>query len=480
MKFRLAPLTAAVLAAVAAAQVPPGVITRALEPAADDLARLNLVPQWRIYLPVESGADSIATVQPFGDQVFVQLTSGRLGVVQADNDPKTHRRAGDVLWIYRPERPPGVVRPLAVGPTEGYVIQGQRLLILDRADGKLKYAEEVDSTGAAAPAADSFAVYLPLDNRGVVAYSHVAKVPGYRPAKPYEAPDPVHRMSLIPEPADALSTPQNRSPSIARLEVLRPPFRRGTDTIDSSVSVGMLRTLRPPYREVENDRSPSVGALPNLRDVYEQSSKEAQTRIKYLWTLLAGGKIDTTPLLTVDPQLPESERVHVVSGRTLLTALRESRPTANIETTYIAEAEISAPLTSFNDYLYLATADSNFISLSIREVREPSTAANTLPRGKFTTGGMVVQKPLLTEDSVYVVGERWGLIRLKHGTLDPMWQERLVDGRVRARPNADVARLLSVSSTYCYGLNREGKLVVVDAVPVRPCRRSTCRPSRSR
>ena len=55
MPFRLATLTAAVLAAAAAAQVPTRIDHPRLEPAADDLARLNLVTQWRLYLPVDTG-----------------------------------------------------------------------------------------------------------------------------------------------------------------------------------------------------------------------------------------------------------------------------------------------------------------------------------------------------------------------------------------------------------------------------------------
>ena len=106
MTFRLATLTTALLAAAAAAQAPPGVVTRALEPAADDLARLNLVTQWRLYLPVETVGDAVATVQPIDDQVFVQLQSGLIIALQADANPKTFRKAGDVLWTYRPAPPP--------------------------------------------------------------------------------------------------------------------------------------------------------------------------------------------------------------------------------------------------------------------------------------------------------------------------------------------------------------------------------------
>ena len=124
---------------------------------------------------------------------------------------------------------------------------------------------------------------------------------------------------------------------------------------------------------------------------------------------------------------------------------------------------MTAPLTNHGDYLYVASADSNLLSLSIRELREPTMAANTLPRGKFTTGGPVIEKPLLTEDSLYVVGARWGLIRLKKGTLEPLWLETLPDGRTRARPNADITRVLGVNGSYVYAEDNRGRLAVIDA-----------------
>jgi outer membrane protein assembly factor BamB len=465
MTTRLTALAVAVLAAPLAAQAPTTTITtRAVEPAASDLSRLNLVTSWRIFLPVVDRGDGIVTVQPADDQVFVQLRSGRIIAIQANPNPRSFRRPGDVIWSYRPALPPGVVRPLGIGPTEVYVAHGQRLLILDRVDGKVKYTEEMVSTAAAGPAVDATSLYIPLSNRRIVAYSHTEKIPGYRPPKPIEYPDPVQTISLRPDPADALSTPQNRSPSIARLEILRPPFTRGSNAIDSSVSITGLKTLMPPYREVDAARSPSVGMLPHLRDVYDQSSKEAPTRVKFLWELLSGGKLDDTPVLTSDPDEPGSERLSSYTGRIVFTGMRDSPKTNVISTEYIAEADVTAPLASQGDYLYVATADSNLISLSVRELREPTMAANTLPRGKFTTGGPVEQKPLLTDDSLFVVGDRWGLIRLKRGTLEPMWNARLPDGRIRAAPNEEVERVLAVNPSYVYAVDRRGRLLVIDAV----------------
>lgn len=464
MTYRFAFLVTGLLAATAAGQYRSGIITRALEPAADDLSRLNLLPQWRLYLPVESRADAIVTVQPVDDQVFVQLQSGQVIAVQAEANPKTFKKAGEVLWMFRPARPPGIVRPLAVNPTEVYLAQGQFITILDRANGKLKYSEELESTPAAAPAADAEAIYLPLDSRRVVAFSHTEKIPGYRPPKPYEAPDPIHRMSLATQAAEPLSTPQNRSPSIARLESLRPPFTRSTDTIDSSVSVGMLRTLFPPYREINEARSPSVGLLPSLRNVYELTDKESVTRIKFLWSMMVDGPVVGSPLLTADPKADDSARLHVATGRSVQTALRSSPRTNAPQTIYVAEAPISAPLTAYGESLYVPLLDSNLLALDVSELREKSLATNTLPLGKFTTGGPILDKPLVTDDSVYVIGARWGLMRLRHKTLEPMWVAQTPDGRIRPRPTPDVSHVISASPNYVFALDRAGRLLVIDAI----------------
>jgi primary-amine oxidase len=168
MTNRLTAAAAVLLASTAMAQPAQNVITRALEPSTDDLSRLNLVVAWRLYLPVENRADAIATVQPVDDQVFVQLDSGRLVAIQAHANPKTFKRPGDVLWTFRPPQRPGAIQPLAVGPSEVYVVQGQRLLILDRTDGKVKYTEDMAATATNGPVSDDTSIYIPLSTRKVV------------------------------------------------------------------------------------------------------------------------------------------------------------------------------------------------------------------------------------------------------------------------------------------------------------------------
>jgi outer membrane protein assembly factor BamB len=460
MTYRLAALAATLWVGTVVAQSPT--VHRASEPAAGDLDRLSLTVAWRLYLPVTDRSDGIASVQPVDDQVFVQLKSGRVICIQAEFNPKTFRKAGDVLWQYRPVGQIGVVRPLAVGPTEVYLAHGDQLLLLDRADGKVKYNEELQSTAAAAPIADARSVYLPLQNRRVVAYSHTVRIPGYRPPRPYEAPDPVVKMTLAPQPADALVTPQNRTPSVTAVETLRPPFKKAENQIDISPSLASAKTVNPPYRAYEGAQAPSVAALPSLRELYSAADKSSPTRIKYEWELLTGGNLDQAVVLTGDPAVPALDRLTTASGRTILTAYRDSPVTNSISTEYFATANVSAPLVAQGDLLYVASADNNLISLSMRELRQPSQAVNTLPIGKFTTGGPVEQKPLLTDDSLYVVGTRYGLIRLQRGTLLPLWTERLEDGRLRPKPNPEVVRVLAANSSFLYALDRQGKLLVID------------------
>ena len=461
MTYRLAALAATLWISTAVAQ--PPTIHRAQEPAAGDLDRLSLTVAWRLYLPVADRSDGIASVQPADDQVFVQLRSGRVIAIQAEFNPKTYRKAGDVLWQYRPTGQVGVVRPLAVGPNEVYLAHGDQLILLDRADGKLKYNEELKSTAASGPVADAHSVYLSLANRRIVAYSHTVRIPGYRPPRPYEAPDPVVTMTLAPQPADALVTPQNRSPSVGALETLRPPFKKAANQIDYSPSLASAKTVNPPYRAYDGSQAPSVAALPSLRDLYSAADKSSPTRIKYEWELLTGGQLDQPVVLTGDPSVPNLDRLTTASGRVILTAHRDSPPTNAISTEYFATANVSAPLVAQGDLLYVATADNNLISLSMRELRQPSQAVNTLPLGKFTTGGPVEQKPFLTDDSVYVVGTRYGLIRLRRGTLVPIWIEQLEDGRLRPKPNPDVTRVLAANSSFLYALDRQGRLLVIDA-----------------
>jgi len=485
MRFRLALLTTASLSlGTAVGQPISSVKVRATEPQAGVLDRLNLTVAWRMYLPLKNDADTIAVVQASQDRVYAQLKSGLLIAIQAYANPKSFRKPGDVLWTFQPGRFAGSPQPVAVisklaeienrlrPVTEVYAVFGQRLVVLDGADGKMKYTEELPSTASAGPVADEERVYIPLSNRRVVAYSHQAFIAGYAPPKPVTYPDPIKNISTALQPADELSTTANRSPSLTALQTLRPPFTL-PDNIDVSPSLSGLKNFTPPYRPYEDNRSPSVVTMPNLRDIYEQSSKYAPTRIKRLWEVLAEGKLTDTPVLAnredADIQyhsgdVPEiADTVVTSSGRSVVTMRASSIGANTIRSQYAVPSDVSAPLVNHRDSLYVCTHDASVVCLSIRLLAETATARAMLPKGKFTAGGPVEQKPLLVDDSLYVVGARWGLMRLKKTTLEPMWSQTLPDGRTQALPNPAVTRVFAANSKYVYAVNRTGALLVLDA-----------------
>ena len=81
MTYRLAALAVVFCTSSAFAQP---TVSRALEPAASDLDRLNLTVAWRAVLAITDHGDGISSVQSVDDQVIVQLKSGQVTAFQAD------------------------------------------------------------------------------------------------------------------------------------------------------------------------------------------------------------------------------------------------------------------------------------------------------------------------------------------------------------------------------------------------------------
>ena len=293
----------------------------------------------RLYVPITDVGDGIASVQPFDDQVFVQLFSGVVVAVQAEDNPRSFHKAGDVIWTFRPSQPPGVVRRLAVSPTEVYLVDGQRLVLLRPRRREAQVLGGVGVHRAGRPGGGQLRPVHPArqpPDRGLLAHGQDPRLP---PAQAVRGPGPAPPDHLA-NPAEALSTPQNRSPSIAPLEILAvPPVGRD----DRQQRVGRYAPHPPPAVPGSRDDPVAVHrpAATNLRNIYELNSKEAPTRIQYLWELVAPGRVTDTPILTVDPADPTSERITSSAGRVIFTALREAPRTNNISTEYIAEAAIS-------------------------------------------------------------------------------------------------------------------------------------------
>lgn len=102
---------------------------------------------------------------------------------------------------------------------------------------------------------------------------------------------------------------------------------------------------------------------------------------------------------------------------------------------------ISAPLGQHGGVAYAVTRNAYVGALDI-------SLGKTLWRA--TTSGTVFQKPEVTDDDVYVAGERAGLSRINRLTGDVVWRSH----------NAD--RFLAANPKFVYATDRSGRLLVLD------------------
>ena len=263
MSYRLAALLAPLLAAAAAAQVSSVDHQRALEPAADDLARLNLVTAWRLYLPVDQPrrrhCHRPAVRRPGVRSAPIRRGCRDPGARGPEDLSQGRRRDLDV--------PPGAARrhrPPACGRTDGGVRRPRSSVDDPRPGGR--EAQVHGGLGVHRDRPPRPWTTSPCTSRSATGGSSPTRTKprSQATARPSRSSTRTRSRGLASasHPAEALSTPQNRSPSIAMLETVRPPFFRNVDTIDSSPSIGMLKTLRPPYREVDISSSPVGRAAP--------------------------------------------------------------------------------------------------------------------------------------------------------------------------------------------------------------------------
>ncbi|MEZ6141349.1 MAG: hypothetical protein R3B84_12330 [Zavarzinella sp.] len=438
------------------------VSSRGSVPSTSDLDRLNLVVAWKAFLPVQNRDDGIAIVQTFGNQLLVQMKSGTVCLVQGVEEKGGVLKAGDIVWTFRPAVPKGIIYPGAANKDSIFIVVGQNLFILDRRDGRTRFQEELPSTISAGILADDNNIYLPMTSRKVLCYSYTDPVPGYVSPKLPDSPDPLSRVTLrAPEPG-FLSTPNNRSPSIAMLTTTRPPFVH-EDTIDRTVSITGLKSIRPPYRAYDGNAAPSIALLPNLRDLYKLNSKDQATTIRLVWELQVNEAVKEIPAILKPTPNPVDDRFVVTSGNNLLfTDLNVTRA-SQIRTEYMPEDAISAPYNFNLKNIYSCGKDSSMTVVSTRQViTSPQYLSNARPEGRATFGGFVLRKPVVTKSAVYAIGTRWGMLKMDPNTLQPLWGARLPDGRIIPQPNNDANFILAVNPGLIYALDRQSRLVIID------------------
>jgi outer membrane protein assembly factor BamB len=157
------PLLTLLLAAPALpAQPRSRLYTRPTIPSREVLDRLNLKIGWQASVPTDGRRDGLAFIQIGAKDLFVQMRSGIIAVLDAET--------GRTRWRARVGKPYEPVLPLAFNSRGVYVVSATELHALDRETGVSQWVFRVPGGATAGPVCDELNVYLETADTRLTAY----------------------------------------------------------------------------------------------------------------------------------------------------------------------------------------------------------------------------------------------------------------------------------------------------------------------
>lgn len=380
--------------------------TQPIIPTQETLERQNLKLAWRAYLPVDGRRDGLFSVHPLGDQILVQLRSGAVIAIDAEK--------GTTQWRARVGLPYLVTQDLGYNKRSVFVVNGLRLYALDRKSGRMQWEFDLPTAMRATPVADEQRLYLCMVNDRLYIYDIPPE------GKPFMGP---------------LAPPQKKEENETRLpgQEFR-SFSVYSRTIQGAGVIGSEAGVR--------DDHVTKGLQPKLVAFLDTHTRVDDPPILTpdLITLPGGATRSPRQVAGVADRAIVSDSVTKAAGYTYfyMTSRKEPRQF----TPYRIDAPLTAPVAQLGDTVYLAERDANFYALDLASGRN-------LWRIPLTRA-LVVRKPEVTDDDLYLSPERGGMYRLQRRTGDTLWNQ----------PNAE--QFLSHTKKRVFATDRQGRLLILD------------------
>lgn len=436
MKRLAAVMVAGGLAAATASAQYARVWSQATPPAPQVLDRLNLRLGWRSAVPTEGYRDGIATVQHLGDTVVFQTRRGTLTAL----DPQT----GAAKW----QRSVGLAYPVThkVGANDALILvaNGTRIFALDRATGSELWSVDLAATPSSPPAASADALYVCLTNGRLSAYAFpfetapapVTGTPGSTTAGAGRPKEPAGPLSTGPAAASgsgAVRTPPVPARPSAGGNVPKPaePTRVAAPTMGGgrtvTTSTAMDTRSASTTMQVTGGRTAVGGESVNRTG----RGPEATGGPRLLWDYQTNLRISERPVIG------EKSLFVIGTGRDALFINRDgSKPLE-----FTAEANFSAPLGQYGEVVYAGCANGSVYAFDL---------LTRVTLWQVTVNGAITAQPLATEEDLFVSAEGNGLTRFARATGQILWQ------------NPAVVRFIAANPKFVYGLDRTGRLTVLD------------------
>jgi len=466
------------LGAVCSAQN-PHTYSRAVPPDKAVLDRLNLRTEWSVYLPVEGGRDAIASIQTIDDQIFVQTRTGLLVTLDA--------KTGRALWSASlGSGGYSNVFPVAVNSRFVFVAHVTRLYAFYRYTGVTEFTMDMGNAPTAGLAADDTGVYAVLSIRAgsagaqrLVAFdlptpivvADPTKVDPNKPVDPAaKAANPVDELTRR-YPADGASRAGSReddfgrtgrassvreapvgglggsrTPSLAITPRVSPPY--SLDGAPTSPALNLLPTLRQPYHLKDEtnrniQRTPSIGTIPpsvaaalTLTDLRPRG---VTPRVRWEFGL-------DSRVLFATTQSPL--RLWFVTDAKALLAL--SKVDKKTEVTGPLWDQVAAAPGQAGTVAYVPLADGSIVAVDLAAGNQ---TGGLVSPWRVNAGGRMNRTPVVTPDAVFAAGDNSGVVRIDRAT-----------GAIGWRTDRAADRVAAVNKDFVYVRDRQGRLLVYDAV----------------
>jgi outer membrane protein assembly factor BamB len=464
-------------------------------PDAAALGRLNLKTEWTISLPLLGRNDAVSLVQLLdGDQFVVQTRSGLVAMMDS--------RTGSKLWSYQLPASNANVYPIGHNEKFIFVINVTRVYGLERTSGLMDFELELPSQPNHGPTADRDFVYIVSNANRVTAY-RLPEAPAGGPkggpenrnlAMEYLArsggstspstPPTYDRSSYNPATViGTYTTPNQKTPSIAALPSVTPPYSLAKRELLQTPSVSVMPSLRQPYHYRPehlqyNQITPSIAVIPpsiyRVNQLANFRPKPVQPEM--VWSHLVPYRIGSQPLRIVAyppgvnkpaPANWFSDRIWIASDRAQTLAISGYDGLEQVSTQLrdSITTPIAGPLmfdrSGTNKFArpedltalgFVGLTDGTFVALDLgaggREAEQPGFARI---EWKINLGSPATNKPLVTNMGVYASGEHAGVTKLNAQTGEELWETESV---------AD--RILAVNAEYAYVMDRTGGLRIYD------------------
>lgn len=386
--------------------------TQPTRPTQENLDRLNLQLSWRVSVPMDGRRDGIASIQSIGGQVIVQTLRGRIVCIDG--------ASGEVRWFTTVGEPFAVTHEVGFNDSLILVSNATRIYGLDRADGLLRWELDLPATPSSPPAADNVALYVNLSNGRLASYL----LPD---AERYIKLVPVARTAggaIDPNVAAKANATTTIDPRVAAARGAPAAGSGRTVTVSSALD---NRSATISVRTVGGRTA--VGGI----DIKKAFSTLTSTHSPYLiWDYQTTRRVQERPVIGSRTVLVATTDAMAIDVRRIDGAKPIELPT---------EAPIGAPIGQYADIAYLADRDGVVYAVE-------------LERGVFlwrrTTDGAIATMPQATDDDLYVVSQRGGLVRMERETGATIWR------------NPIARRFLSINPKFVYAADHLGRLLVLD------------------